>query len=213
METKDQKRSDYFQSIARHFFKLRGAPFFLSSKELDLVARWEEMGIPLPVVLEGIESSFASLRIKQGRKLKIQSLAYCTHHVLRAFEQHRDRRVGSRKEKVEREEKRKRAKTEVRKFLLSLPLQVNYLKEPYSRAQKLLGRKPVNEEELEWIEEEVEGLIWKNSSEREKEAVKEKLRIEHRFENQEEFQQAFKIKVVKVLREKHRIPYISLFYY
>lgn len=213
METKDRKRSNYFQSIARHFFKLRGAPFFLSSKELDLVARWEEMEIPLPIVLEGIENSFVSLRKKQGRKLKIQSLAYCAHHVLRAFEQHKERKVGFRKKNVEREEKRKRAKTEVRKFLHSLPLQVNYLEEPYSRAQKLLGRKPVNEEELEWIEEEIEGLIWKNSSEREKEDVKEKLRAEHRFENQEEFQQAFKIKVVKVLREKHRIPYISLFYY
>lgn len=213
MKTKDQKRIEYFQSIARYFLKLRGAPLFLSSRELDLVARWEEMGIPLPVVLEGIEKSFASYRKQGGRKQKIQSMAYCTHHVLRAYEQYRDRKVGSRKKKVERDEKRKRAKAEVRRFLLSLPFQVNYLKESYSRAQNLLWRRPVNEEELERIEEEVEELIWKNSPEDEKEAAKEELWTEHKFKNQDEFQQAFKIKLVKVLRDKYKIPYISLFYY
>lgn len=56
--------SKYFQSIALHFFKHRGAPFFLSSKELDYIAGWEKMGIPLHVVLEGIERSFESYRRK-----------------------------------------------------------------------------------------------------------------------------------------------------
>jgi hypothetical protein len=209
----DKRRSKYFQSVAIHFFKHRGAPFFLSSKELDYVARWENMGIPLHVVLEGIERSFESYRRKPGRKSRIQSLAFCDLQVLKAFEQDRERKVGHKKRIVERHEKRDRARAEVERFLAKMPQQIGYLKEAYSLAQKVLSQSSFDEEELERIEGKIEELLWKNSVKEEKERVKSGVLKDYEFKQEEEFERIFKIKLVKVLRDKYKIPYISLFYY
>jgi hypothetical protein len=212
-EQEIKKRSKYFQSIARHLFKLRGAPFFLSSKELDYVARWEKMGIPLHVVLEGVERSFEIQKGKAGRKAKIQSLAFCDPQVLKAFEQDRERKVGHRKSIVERYEKRDRAKIEVESFLAKLSHQINYLREAYTLAQKVLAQGDLDEEELERLDAEIEELLWENSSDNEKERVKSEVLKDYEFRQKEEFERIFKIKLVKVLRDKYKIPYISLFYY
>jgi len=208
-----EAESKYFQSIALHFFKHRGAPFFLSSKELDYIARWEEMGIPLHVVLEGIERSFEIYKRKPGRKAKIQSLAFCDFQVIKAFEQDRERKVGHKKRIVERHEKRDRAKVEVERFLGKIPPQISYLKEAYSLAQKVLSQSHFDEEELERIEGKIEELLWKNSLDEEKKRVKRGIVKDYEFKENEEFERIFKIKLVKVLRDKYKIPYISLFYY
>lgn len=208
-----ESRSKYFQSIALHFFKHRGAPFFLSSKELDYVARWEEMGIPLHVVLEGIERSFEIYRRKPGRKAKIQSLAFCDLQVIKAFAQDRERKVGHKKRMVERHEKRDRAKVEVERFLGKVPSQISYLKEAYSLAQKVLSQNHFDEEELERIEGKIEELLWKNSLDEEKKRVKRGIVKDYEFKEKKEIERIFRIKLVKLLRAKYKIPYISLFYY
>jgi len=208
-----ETRSKYYQSIALHFFRRRGAPFFLSSKELDYIARWEEMEIPLHVVLEGIERSIEIYKRKPGRKAKIQSLAFCDLQVLKAFEQDRERKVGHKKRIVERHEKRDRAKAEVERFLEKIPQQTSYLQEAYSLAQKVLSQSHFDEEKLERIEGKIEELLWKNSLDEEKERVKRRIAKDYKSKEEEEFERIFKIKLVKVLRDKYKIPYISLFYY
>ncbi|MDH5705215.1 MAG: hypothetical protein OEZ45_04275 [Candidatus Aminicenantes bacterium] len=213
MEKTEQERSEYFQSIARFFFKQRGAPFFLSSKDLDLIARWEKRKIPLPVVLEGIRRCFENYARKPGKKTKIQTLAFCEMQVLRDFDQHRERRVGLEGMRVEREEKRERALAEVMRFLEALPPEVGYLKEAYSRAQELLSRSHVDEEELERLESEVEALIWNRSPEDEKRKAKREAAVEFKWRDEEGLSRISRIKRVKSMRDKHEIPYISLFYY
>jgi hypothetical protein len=71
MAKKDRldRRSGYYQTIGKFFIDLRGAPFFLSSKELAIISQWEEMDIPLRIVLEGIKESFE--RGEKGRETKI----------------------------------------------------------------------------------------------------------------------------------------------
>lgn len=210
---KDNKRSQYFQTIARHFFKQRGAPFFLSSRELDLIVQWEKMGIPLRVVLEGMRRSFESSRSKQGKKGRILSLAYSNTQVLKSFEQYRERKVGKRRVLLEREVKREKAKAEVEKFLRVIPPRVSYLREIYSLAQRLLSEKDFKEEELERMEEEIETLLFKNSPNDEKEKAKCEVKREYESRNEGEFCSIWRIKLGKLLREKYKIPYISLFYY
>lgn len=212
MGNKENSRSDYFQSIARYFFKQRGAPFFLSSKELDLVVLWEEMEIPLPVVLEGIKSSLESYRQKPGKKDRIQSLAFCNNHVLRAFEQYRERKVGFKEWLGDRNKKKEQAKTEIKKFLEKIPPKITYLKKAYLRAQTILSQSYFNEEKLEQIEGEVEELLWQNAPDGEKAKVKKEILAGYKFK-EEEFKRIFKVKLVKVLRDKYKIPYISLYYY
>ena len=209
----DQERIEYFQSIARFFFKQRGAPFFLSSKDLDLIARWEKRNIPLPVVLEGIRRCFENYARRPGKKTKIQALAFCEMHVLRCFDQHRERRIGREGMRVERGKKRERALAEVKRFLEALPSEVDYLKEAYSRAQVLLSRGHVDEEELERVEGEVEALIWDRSPEDEKRKVKREAAAEFNWRDEESLSRISRIKRVKSMRDKHEIPYVSLFYY
>ena len=213
MKRKNEQRSEYYQSIARYFFKLRGAPFFLSSTELNLVEKWEKMEIPLFVVLEGIKRAFDNYMRKPGRKTKIQTLAYCENQVLNAFDQYRDRRVGGERKIRGRTEKKNQAKDEIKKFLDTLPGQIGYLKDAYSRAQRSLSHSHVDEEELERIEGEVEGLIWEHSSEEERERVETDVCSEYKIKEGEEFLRILRIKLVKALRDRYKIPHISLFYY
>jgi hypothetical protein len=163
--------------------------------------------------LEGIERSFESYRRKPGRKAKIQSLAFCDLQVLKAFEQDRERKVGHKKRIVERREKRDRARAEVERFLSKIPQQIGYLKEAYSLAQKVLSQTHFDEEELERIEGKIEELLWKNAVDEEKEKVKRGVLKDYEFKQAEEFERIFRIKLVKVLRDRYKIPYISLFYY
>lgn len=213
MEGTDQERSRYFQSIARYFFKQRGAPFFLSSRELGCISGWETKEIPLPVVLEGIKIFFDNARKKTERKVKIKSLVFCDYHVLRAFEQYRDKKVGYKKRVKEREEKTEKAKAEVRRFQKTIPSQIRYLREAYSRAQEVLSQSHLDEEELEQIEDEIEELLWENSPDEEKNRIRREVIEEYKSQKEEEFLRIFKIKLVKFLRAKYKIPHISLFYY
>lgn len=210
---KDTKRSQYFQTIARHFFRYRGAPFFLSSQDLDLIARWERMKIPLRTVLEGMRKAFEKSPSKRRDKSKIFSLAFCQHQVLQAFEQYKERRVGKEELLPEKEEKRKKAKDKVETFLKDIPPRMNSLRDVYSRALVVLSGENPDEEELERLEEEIESLLLENSTDKEVDEVKRKTRREHDFTSVEEFFSIWRMKLVKRLRERYKIPYISLFYY
>ncbi|MFB0566411.1 MAG: hypothetical protein ACETWK_12145 [Candidatus Aminicenantaceae bacterium] len=205
----------YFQLIAQSFLKERGAPFFLSSKDLDLISTWENLGIPLQVVLEGIERTFESYRTKKGARRRVRTLGFCNHHVLRAFEQYRERKIGSHGGRYGRDDKIKRIESEVQRFLKDIPSNLSYLEEIYFRALKMLSRGDVKDkdEELERIEEETEELLFQHCPQEEKEKLKREILEEYPLRGEEELLSLLKIKVGKFLREKHEIPYISFFYY
>lgn len=213
MRENNKRRGEYFQSIARRFFALRGAPFFLSSRELALIARWEEMGIPLRVVIEGMVRSFENYCQRPGGRKKISSLSFCHLQVLKAFDEEKERRVGRKKDFAARDEKREAAKNEVEKFLREVPPQLNYLKEPYWRARKILARGDLDEEGIERIDGEVEELLWMHSPEEEKLKLETEVDKEYGFKEEKEAVELAKIKLVKKLREKYKIPHISLYYY
>ena len=77
-------KETYYQTIAREFFERRGAPFFLSPKDVALIARWEKARVPLDAVLEGMEKAFANYR-KGGRSAGALTLAFCEYQVRKAF--------------------------------------------------------------------------------------------------------------------------------
>jgi hypothetical protein len=49
---------DYFLEIEAHFAARRGTPFILSAKDWALMKSWGDEGIPLPIVIEAIDSVF-----------------------------------------------------------------------------------------------------------------------------------------------------------
>lgn len=85
---------DYYQEIESHFAARRGTPFILNAKDWALMQKWREEGIPLPVVIEAIDSVFAKNEARGGKKV-VSSLSYCRHAVKELWEDRKDLQVGA----------------------------------------------------------------------------------------------------------------------
>jgi hypothetical protein len=84
--------ADYFTEIEAHFARRRGTPFIVNPKDWALMKKWQEDGIPLPVVLEALDSVFDKQEAK-GRK--VNSLAYCKHAVKEMWDERRELAIGA----------------------------------------------------------------------------------------------------------------------
>jgi hypothetical protein len=85
----------YFTEIEDEFVKRRGSHMLISPLDWLLIETWKQRGVPLHVVLRGINASFdaASKRVRRGRK--VNSLFYCQQEVEAMFHEHCEARVGS----------------------------------------------------------------------------------------------------------------------
>ncbi len=183
------ERDRYFQEISRAFLARRGAPFFLSPKDLELIASWEKAGLPLALVLEGIDRAFAPKPAGAAPRGKVLTLAFCQNQVRKLFELRRDRRVGSAGRVVPgREDKRLRALAEVDEFLArgTAPPGIEAI---VRRAKSVLAAGAPDEEALEGLDEEADSALAAGVAARER------------------------TRRIKALREKHGLPYFALFYY
>src|SRR5256886_9845737 len=84
---------DYFLEIEAHFAFRRQTPFILSAKDWVLMQRWRAEGIPLPIVIEAIDTVFEKNE-SSGRRKIISSLSYCRHAVKELWDARRDLYVG-----------------------------------------------------------------------------------------------------------------------
>jgi hypothetical protein len=209
---RQEDRGRYFQEIARFFFSLRGAPFVLSSRDQVTLSSWEKLRIPLPVVVEGITRAFEGYR-KQGRARKMPALSFCDREVIRAFEEYRERKVGRRRRVVTRDEKRKRARAEVERFLRVIAPEVSSLKAVCSEALRLLSKRTVAEDTLERLDEKLEELLFEAVPEKDKAEIKKLVQVEFKGRPREELEEISRLRLLKSWREKYKIPHLSLFYY
>src|SRR5262245_5879970 len=76
----------YFRAIEAAFVRLRGAPLLLSPADWQVARRWFEEGVPLDLVVRGLEEVFARRR-ERGAKGRISSLRYCAPAVEHAWEE------------------------------------------------------------------------------------------------------------------------------
>ncbi|MFQ5721079.1 MAG: hypothetical protein ACE5GI_01130 [Candidatus Aminicenantales bacterium] len=208
-----KQRSHYFQTIARYFFALRGAPFWLSSKELDLISEWEKAGIPLQVVLEGLNRAFAKTRTRAKARFYPRSLLYCDFEVKASFEQFKERQIGGSQAKPPQESKKNRAKQAIESFIENMPSSLIYLREAYAQVRRILSQKEISEEKLEFLEDKIEKLLLEQATPEEMARVRGIVRKEYDVKNDQQFDLMWKIKLVKYLREKYKVPYVSLYYY
>jgi len=77
---------DYFNAIEEAFGRRRGAPLLLPPRDWALIAEWQRRGIPLRIVLQGIENSFDSFERRAPGARRINSLTYCRQEVLSLFD-------------------------------------------------------------------------------------------------------------------------------
>lgn len=84
--------ADYFQEIENHFAFRRGTPFVVNAKDWALMQQWHAAAIPLPVVIEAIDSVFD----KQEAKGKtVNGLRYVRHAVKEMWDERKELQVGS----------------------------------------------------------------------------------------------------------------------
>jgi hypothetical protein len=85
---------NYFTEIEDAFVRRRGKHLFLSPMDWALMETWKQQGIPLHVVLRGVEKSFDSFEAKP-RKRTVKSLLYCQEEVEAQFAEWSEARVGA----------------------------------------------------------------------------------------------------------------------
>ncbi len=212
MEKTRDKTSLYFQTIAGFFLEQRGSPFFLSSKDLDIIAGWEEMKIPVQVVLEGIRDCIAYYRKKPSRRNKIYSLVFCRSFVLNAFEAYKERRVGNSRKSFEEMDKKIKLRKEVERFLDSCPEEIRDIGEIFSRVKEMLSRE-VAEENFEKLEQQLERFLIEKTSDSLKERIRREVIMKYTGRKGQEHIRILELKIIKHMREKYKIPHISLYYY
>jgi hypothetical protein len=82
---------NYFTEIERFYQSKRESFTLLSTIDWVLIENWKEQGVPLELVLKGIERAFSNPR----RKRKINSLAYCVRAVEEVIEERKDLTIES----------------------------------------------------------------------------------------------------------------------
>lgn len=88
-------KETYFQEIEAHFVLRRGTPFpILGSKDWALMEKWHGDGVPLPIVIEAIDTVFEKNETS-GRKKVILSLGFCRHSIKELWEERRNLYVGA----------------------------------------------------------------------------------------------------------------------
>jgi hypothetical protein len=213
MEKEEEERGYYYRAIARHLILRRGAPFLLSPREIDLIARWEAASIPLPVVLEGIDRSFERMK-KKKRFLASFSLLLCDGEVQRAYAQHRERLVGGSR-RIQVKEKHNEILKAVEKFLAELPASLTSLKPIFLQALEAirLEDKGAREKQLEDLEEALEEKLVEAASEEERQEVRAWIDREFPGVTGPEKEEIFKTALIKFMGEKYRVPHLLTCYY
>ena len=86
---------NYFTEIEEHFVRRRGKHLLISPMDWGLIAAWRDEGIPLQVVLRGIDIAMDGFFSRQLRgSAKINSLCYCHDSVMAEYDAYRESRVG-----------------------------------------------------------------------------------------------------------------------
>jgi len=212
MKREDAEVSRYFQAVSRFFLEHRGAPFFLSSKEVEKIREWKNMGIPLQIVREGIKDCFVTHRRRPGRKGKILSLSFCHLFVLRSYQAHKERKVGGQRKPFHKEDKRGELKKAVERFLTSCPENFLDIRKVFSRVLKLISKES-DEQILEDLELEVEALIIGMATELERKLIRAEVIAEFGDKKSQELVRIQDQKLIKYTRKKYAIPHIPLYYY
>lgn len=208
-------REEYYRTISQYFLELRGAPFFLSSQELSVIADWEKMEIPLRVVLDGLRQAGENRRQRPRRKTKFFSLHQCHRFVLESHKQHRERRIGEEKraQKNTQPVKRKKILAEINRFLAQPPHQLGDVTLLFSQLRSDLSQGKWDEAHIEKIEARIEENLVNNATPEERKKATEAVTSEFGTMEGEEFDRIVRIRLIKELRHKYQIPYVSPFYF
>ena len=85
---------NYFTEIEDAFIRRRGKHLLLSPLDWALIEGWKARGVPLHIVLRGVEQSFDSYEAKPRRR-SVKSLFYCQEEVEAQYAEWLESQVGA----------------------------------------------------------------------------------------------------------------------
>jgi hypothetical protein len=86
---------NYFTEIEEHFQRRRGKASLLSPLDWSLIESFQQAGIPVEVVLRGVDRTFDKLEQRKKQVRQINSLAYCAQAIMAEYKLQREAAVGS----------------------------------------------------------------------------------------------------------------------
>jgi hypothetical protein len=228
---------NYFSEIEETFNRRRGKYLFLSPLDWALIESWQERGVPLHIILRGIEKVFDGVDNQPKRRRSVKSLMYCREEIEAQYEEWLERQVGKSEtngdgEAAETEgesalfsdenlkthlanvsgqlaQSQAKAKGELQEALQRVSLRLAELEKNFSDAERL-------EESLGDLEQLINDALLQTADEKTLASLKaetDKQMSQYRGKMEKEvFQRTFDLMLLKHLREAAEIPRLSLFY-
>ncbi|MFQ5663812.1 MAG: hypothetical protein ACE5HL_08270 [Terriglobia bacterium] len=84
---------NYYTEIEEHFWQKRGAHLLVSTLDWAVIESWQKAGLPLEVVLKGIDRAFERYHSKRRPRI-IKSLLYCVDAVAEVAEEAKEAAAG-----------------------------------------------------------------------------------------------------------------------
>ena len=84
---------NYYTEIEEYFWQKRGAHILVSTLDWAVIESWQKAGVPLDMVLKGIDRAFERYQSKPRPRL-IKSLLYCVDAVAEVAEEAREAAAG-----------------------------------------------------------------------------------------------------------------------
>ena len=81
----------YIEEVENYFCRKKGKSLILSPKDWILIKKWFIDEIPLPLILQGIDITFAN----NPNPKRINSISYCEPEILSLWELHKENMIGS----------------------------------------------------------------------------------------------------------------------
>ncbi|HSK65158.1 MAG TPA: hypothetical protein VK893_14995 [Pyrinomonadaceae bacterium] len=230
---------NYFTEIEDTFVRRRGKHLFLSPMDWALMETWNQQGIPLHIVLRGIERAFDSFEARP-RKRTVKSLLYCQEEVEAQYAEWTEARVGASSSSGGDSEQTPFSLEAIsehlqrnRTLLVQLAearrqKQEDDLSEAMSRAaarlseieKDLEGGAPLDTRKLEdsltglerLLNDSMFAVASDSELEAQKAAVKDQLKPYRSQMETAVYNQTFNNLLLKRLREQFAVPRLSLFY-
>jgi hypothetical protein len=191
--------TDYFTEIESHFAHRRGTPFILNAKDWALLKSWSDEGIPLPIVIEAMDSVFDRFNAMDR---KVNGLSFCKYAVKELWKERKELQVGA-------EEKSPEENVEPLLEALAVRLEQVAAAAPFAERVRGLARErsvPRVEELLMELEEELIATLI---------PMADDLRAEARAltsgANEKTRARTEEAHLRRLVREKFGLPRLSLF--
>jgi len=187
--------------------------FFIPPRDVELISEWERLNLPLEVIIEGIDRTFAR-RLSGRRKKNIYSLSQCEKEILKAYAQHQERLVGQQIPQTSHPaEKAERILREILSSLEALPAELSEIRQILEEALAALQADPLEEARLEALDEELDRALWELTPEAERKKALEAARQDYPGRTDSQLEEIQRTRMARESRQQLKLPRLALFYY